>query len=84
MTAYFQVLNSHVPHGQKSFEELKSAEYAAVNGEVKELEDLRYRWSLYKAKLCEAGEYLVCPDTAHRNSTNFTLKTLHWFWFLCA
>lgn len=54
-----KVLNSHVPHGQKSFEELKSAEYAAVNGEVKELEDLRYRWSLYKAKLCEAGEYLI-------------------------
>ncbi|XP_078263125.1 nesprin-3 isoform X2 [Rhinoraja longicauda] len=54
-----KVLNSHVPHGQKMFEELISAEYAGVNEEVKQLEDLRYRWILYKAKLCEAGEHLI-------------------------
>ncbi|XP_051886853.1 nesprin-3 [Pristis pectinata] len=54
-----KVLNCHVPRGQKIFEELISAKCAGVNEEEKQLEDLRYRWILYKTKLSEAGELLI-------------------------
>ncbi|XP_072130970.1 nesprin-3 isoform X1 [Mobula birostris] len=53
-----KVLNCHVPHGQKIFEELIGVECARVNEEEKQLEDLRYRWILYKTKLSEAGDLL--------------------------
>ncbi|XP_078090714.1 nesprin-3 isoform X2 [Mustelus asterias] len=54
-----KVLQSHVPNGQKMFEKLISAEFAGMNEEETKLEDLRYRWILYKTKLKEAGELLV-------------------------
>ncbi|XP_059504850.1 nesprin-3 isoform X3 [Stegostoma tigrinum] len=51
-----KVLQSRVPHGQKIFEELLSTEFSGANEEEKQLEDLRYRWILYKTKLKEAEE----------------------------
>ncbi|XP_078418062.1 nesprin-3 isoform X5 [Cetorhinus maximus] len=54
-----KVLQSHVPHGQKMSEELISAEFTGMNEEEKQLEDLRYRWILYKTKLEEAGELSI-------------------------
>ncbi|XP_072424047.1 nesprin-3 isoform X3 [Chiloscyllium punctatum] len=51
-----KVLQSRVPQGQKIFEELFSAEFPGANEEEKQLEDLRYRWMLYKSKLKEAQE----------------------------
>ncbi|XP_067894514.1 nesprin-3 isoform X2 [Heterodontus francisci] len=54
-----KVLHSHVPHGQKIFEALISAEFSSMNEEEKQLEDLRYRWILYKTKLREAGQLLL-------------------------
>ncbi|XP_067848240.1 nesprin-3 isoform X2 [Heptranchias perlo] len=54
-----KVLHSRVPRGQKLFEGLINAESVAVNGDDKQLEDLRYRWILYKTKLREAGELSI-------------------------
>ncbi|XP_041070484.1 nesprin-3 isoform X3 [Carcharodon carcharias] len=54
-----KVLQSHVPHGQKMSEELISAEFTGMSEEEKQLEDLRYRWILYKTKLEEAGELSI-------------------------
>ncbi|NXO85808.1 SYNE3 protein, partial [Sitta europaea] len=45
-------LQSRVPHGQHLFEDLLHLH--AVIGNSEELEDLRYRWMLYKAKLRES------------------------------
>uniref|UniRef100_A0A8C9MYW8 Nesprin-3 n=1 Tax=Serinus canaria TaxID=9135 RepID=A0A8C9MYW8_SERCA len=45
-------LQSHVPHGQHLFEDLLHLH--PVVGSSEDLEDLRYRWMLYKAKLREA------------------------------
>uniref|UniRef100_UPI00398F471D nesprin-3 isoform X2 n=1 Tax=Pristiophorus japonicus TaxID=55135 RepID=UPI00398F471D len=53
-----KVLRSRVPQGQKLFEELLGAESAGVTDE-KELEDLRYRWILYKTQLREIGELQI-------------------------
>ncbi|XP_048455740.1 nesprin-3 isoform X2 [Rhincodon typus] len=60
-----KVLQSRVPHGQKIFEELLSAEFSGVNEEEKQLEDLRYRWILYKTKLKEAEELLTSRGICH-------------------
>ncbi|XP_072350573.1 nesprin-3 isoform X1 [Scyliorhinus torazame] len=54
-----KVLESRVPHGQKMFEKLIGAEFISMNEEEKKLEDLRYRWLVYKTKLKEAGELSI-------------------------
>ncbi|XP_021405391.2 nesprin-3 [Lonchura striata] len=45
-------LQSHVPHGQRLFEDLLHLH--PVVGSSEDLEDLRYRWMLYKARLRES------------------------------
>ncbi|KAM9380942.1 nesprin-3 [Phaethornis superciliosus] len=45
-------LQSHVPHGQRIFEDLLHLH--AVFGNSEDMEDLRYRWMLYKSKLKES------------------------------
>ncbi|XP_063998308.1 nesprin-3 isoform X1 [Pogoniulus pusillus] len=45
-------LQSHVPSGQSLFDELLCLH--SVTGNSEDLEDLRYRWMLYKSKLKEA------------------------------
>ncbi|XP_068004955.1 nesprin-3 isoform X2 [Melanerpes formicivorus] len=45
-------LQSHVPDGQSLFDDL--LDLHSVIGNSEELEDLRYRWMLYKSKLKEA------------------------------
>ncbi|NXQ54940.1 SYNE3 protein, partial [Anthoscopus minutus] len=45
-------LQSHVPHGQHLFEDLLHLH--PVIGNSEDLEDLRYQWMLYKAKLRES------------------------------
>ncbi|XP_056348109.1 nesprin-3 isoform X1 [Oenanthe melanoleuca] len=52
-------LQSHVPHGQHLFEDLLHLH--PVIGNLEELEDLRYRWMLYKSKLRES---LSSPETS--------------------
>ncbi|XP_038677473.1 nesprin-3 isoform X2 [Scyliorhinus canicula] len=54
-----KVLESRVPHGQKMFEKLISAEFTSMNEEEKKLEDLRYRWLVYKTKLKEVEELSI-------------------------
>ncbi|XP_063016095.1 nesprin-3 isoform X2 [Melospiza melodia melodia] len=45
-------MQSHVPHGQQLFEDLLHLH--PVVGSSEDLEELRYRWMLYKSKLREA------------------------------
>ncbi|XP_030307718.1 nesprin-3 [Calypte anna] len=45
-------LQSHVPHGQQIFEDLLHLH--AVVGNSEDMEDLRYRWMLYKSQLKES------------------------------
>ncbi|XP_069768319.1 nesprin-3 isoform X6 [Narcine bancroftii] len=57
-------LNCAVPHGQKIFEKLMDIKYAIVNEEKKKLEDLRYRWVLYKTKLRDAAYLQIQAEDA--------------------
>ncbi|NXK61779.1 SYNE3 protein, partial [Sylvietta virens] len=54
-------LQSHVPHGQHLFEDLLHLH--PVIGNSEDLEDLRYRWMLYKAKLRESMSSPVGDNT---------------------
>lgn len=46
-----------MPEGQRLFEGL--LRLGPARGAAEELEDLRYRWMLYKSKLKDAGQLLV-------------------------
>lgn len=52
-----QELEARVPEGQHLFEEL--LRLGPARGTSEELEDLRYRWMLYKSKLKDSGRLLV-------------------------
>lgn len=52
-----QELEARIPEGQRLFENLLRVRPARDPGE--ELEDLRYRWMLYKSKLKDSGHLLV-------------------------
>ncbi|NXT12209.1 SYNE3 protein, partial [Prunella fulvescens] len=54
-------LQSHVPHGQHLFEDLLHLH--PVVGSSEDLEELRYRWMLYKSKLRESLSSLVGDST---------------------
>ncbi|NXD24889.1 SYNE3 protein, partial [Spelaeornis formosus] len=54
-------LQSRVPHGQQLFEDLLHLH--PVIGSSGDLEDLRYRWMLYKSKLRESKSSLVGDNT---------------------
>ncbi|NXN86206.1 SYNE3 protein, partial [Bombycilla garrulus] len=56
-------LQSHVPHGQHLFEDLLHLH--PVIGSSENLEELRYRWMLYKSKLRESMSSLVGDNTQH-------------------
>ncbi|NXA30138.1 SYNE3 protein, partial [Ibidorhyncha struthersii] len=60
-------LQSRVPHGQRLFEDLLHLH--PVIGNSEDLEDLRYRWMLYKSKL---KEYMRSPVG---DSTQFTKRS---------
>lgn len=57
-----------MPDGQRLFEELLHLH--PVIGNAEDLEDLRYRWMLYKSKLKESMSSLV------GDSTQFTVADL--------
>uniref|UniRef100_A0A4W3IEI9 KASH domain-containing protein n=1 Tax=Callorhinchus milii TaxID=7868 RepID=A0A4W3IEI9_CALMI len=52
-------LRSRVTQGQKLFEQLIDVAPVFSNTEDKQLEDLRYRWMLYKSKLSTAEAFTV-------------------------
>ncbi|XP_032449347.1 nesprin-3 isoform X5 [Lynx canadensis] len=68
-----QELQARVPEGQRLFENLLHV--GPARGSSDELEDLRYRWMLYKSKLKDSGHLLVLTpvskgraETESRNS----------------
>lgn len=52
--AYLQGLRARIPWGQTQFQKLLSSWQTAAGREDVELEELRYRWMLYKSKLKDA------------------------------
>ncbi|NWT20279.1 SYNE3 protein, partial [Vireo altiloquus] len=58
-------LQSHVPDGQRLFEDLLHLH--PVIGNSEELEELRYRWMLYKSKLRESMSSPVGDNTRERS-----------------
>ncbi|OBS76431.1 hypothetical protein A6R68_17118 [Neotoma lepida] len=57
MLPFFQELEARIPEGQHLFENLLHLRPA--RDPSNELEDLRYRWMLYKSKLKDSGQLLV-------------------------
>lgn len=58
---WLQELQAHVPDGQRRFEDL--LRFHPVIGNSEDLEDLRYRWMLYKSKLKESMSSPVGDST---------------------
>ncbi|NXN19745.1 SYNE3 protein, partial [Indicator maculatus] len=72
-------LQSRVPDGQSLFDDLLHLH--SVIGNSEEMEDLRYRWMLYKSKLREAMSSPVgdsTPFTKHRGSVCSFLRRVCW------
>ncbi|XP_014105315.1 PREDICTED: nesprin-3 isoform X2 [Pseudopodoces humilis] len=73
-------LQSRVPHGQQLFEELLHLH--PVFGNSEDLEDLRYRWMLYKSKLRESMSSLSAgpleePDRFRKKRSGGVCSYLH-------
>ncbi|NXD82804.1 SYNE3 protein, partial [Halcyon senegalensis] len=68
-------LQSHVPDGQRLFEDLLHL-YPIV-GNSEDLEDLRYRWMLYKSKLKESMSSLVGDNTQFTKRSGGVCSFLH-------
>lgn len=58
---WLQELQARVPDGQRRFEDL--LHFHPVIGNSEDLEDLRYRWMLYKSKLKESMSSPVGDST---------------------
>ncbi|NWR67658.1 SYNE3 protein, partial [Bucorvus abyssinicus] len=68
-------LQSHVPDGQRLFEELLHLHTVVGNSE--DLEDLRYRWMLYKCKLKESVNSPVGDSTRLTKRSGGVCSFLH-------
>ncbi|KAM4779663.1 nesprin-3 isoform 1-T1 [Cyanocitta cristata] len=73
-------LQSHVPDGQRLFEDL--LHLRLVIGNAEELEDLRYRWMLYKSELRESMSSLSAgsleePDRFRKKRSGGVCSYLH-------
>uniref|UniRef100_A0A8D0EQG3 Spectrin repeat containing nuclear envelope family member 3 n=1 Tax=Strix occidentalis caurina TaxID=311401 RepID=A0A8D0EQG3_STROC len=68
-------LQSHVPYGQRLFEDLLHLHPVVGNSE--DLEDLRYRWMLYKSKLKESMSSPVGDSTQFTKRSGGVCSFLH-------
>ncbi|NWX46756.1 SYNE3 protein, partial [Steatornis caripensis] len=68
-------LQSHVPDGQRRFEDLLHLHPVVGNSE--DLEDLRYRWVLYKSKLKESMSSPVGDSTRFTKRSGGVCSFLH-------
>uniref|UniRef100_A0A8C5T5S7 Spectrin repeat containing nuclear envelope family member 3 n=1 Tax=Malurus cyaneus samueli TaxID=2593467 RepID=A0A8C5T5S7_9PASS len=74
-TEEIEELQSRVPDGQRLFEDL--LQLHPVIGNSEDLEDLRYRWMLYKSKLRESVSSLVGDSTQSTRRSGGVCSYLH-------
>ncbi|XP_038163146.1 nesprin-3 isoform X3 [Cyprinodon tularosa] len=76
-----QALRSRLPEGEQMFQLLVD-QHLSTKSEDETLEDLRYRWMLYKSKLREAESYLVMRDQEGVNGAVSETRTEKKPWLL--